>query len=56
MTGSSFRLQKGLSLPEFQRLYGPEEQCVALGLLRSSGCLGEGALARSLPLSPLQRP
>jgi hypothetical protein len=37
MACNSIQLQNGLSLPEFQRLYGTEEQCVALGLLRSSG-------------------
>ena len=45
MARSAIQFQKGLSLPEFQRLYGTEEQCVALGLLRSSSCLGEGSLA-----------
>jgi hypothetical protein len=40
-------VQKGLSLPAFQRLYGSEEQCEAIG---------EGALAQWVPLSPLQWP
>jgi hypothetical protein len=46
MSRSAIHFHKGLSLPEFQRLYGTEEQCVALGLLRSSSCSGEGSLAR----------
>ena len=41
MACGSIQLQKGRSLPEIQRLYGTEEQCVALGLLRSGGSLGE---------------
>jgi hypothetical protein len=52
MACNSIQLQKGLSRPEFQLLYGTEEQWVALGLLRSGGSLGEGALARWVPLSP----
>ena len=50
MACNSIQLQNGLSLPEFQRLYGTEEQCVALGLLRSSGRLGDAALARWVTL------
>ena len=38
MSRSAIHFQKGLSLPEFQRLYGTEEQCVAPRLLRSSSC------------------
>ena len=45
MSCSAIQFQKGLSLPEFQGLYGTEEQCVALGLLRSSSCSGESPLA-----------
>jgi hypothetical protein len=29
MARSTIQFQKGLSLPEFQRLYGTEEQCEA---------------------------
>ncbi|MFM8545715.1 MAG: transposase, partial [Vulcanococcus sp.] len=29
MARSAIQFQKGLSLPEFQRLYGAEEQCEA---------------------------
>jgi len=29
MSRSAVQFQKGLSLPEFQRLYGTEEQCEA---------------------------
>lgn len=54
MARSGIQFQKGLSLPEFQRLYGTEAQCVALGLLASSSCFGAGALARWVPLSLLR--
>ena len=55
MSRSAIHFQKGLSLPEFQRLYGTEEQCVVLGLLLSSSSSGEGSLARWVPVSALPR-
>jgi hypothetical protein len=56
MARSAIQFQKGLSLSEFQRLYGTEEQCVALGLLRSSSRPGESPLARWMPLFSLRGP
>jgi hypothetical protein len=45
MAMNRIQFQAGLSLIEFIQLYGTEENCVALGLLRSSSRPGAGALA-----------
>jgi hypothetical protein len=42
---NEIQFQAGFSPLEFQRLYGSEEQWVALGLLRCSSSSGESSMA-----------
>ena len=48
MARACIQYQKGLSLSEFQRLYGTEEQCEA--------ALEKARWPSGFPLSPLQWP